>query len=60
MIAKEVVSIVLNKKSSAEIDELVPSSVFDETNPPCRLERFKSNKLDDIGLSIILDVCHNP
>ena len=39
---------------------MVPDSLFENSNPPCRLERINSNKFDAIGLSVVLDVCHNP
>ena len=59
MMSKEIVALVLNE-SVEEVGQKVPDILLDRINPPCRMEWIRSRKLSDLGLQVVLDVCHNP
>ena len=58
MMTKEIVSIVMDE-SVEDLSKRVPDILLDRINPPCRLERVTGKKFDEIGLNVVLDVCHN-
>ena len=59
MMTKEIMALVLNE-SVEEVGKKVPDILLDRINPPCRLEWIRSRKMSDLGIQVLLDVCHNP
>ena len=52
------------QKSLVELEALIPSNVIDSAAQPCRLEIVRpdgqlAQVLDDRGIKVYLDVCHN-
>jgi len=47
------------QKTPLELESIIPRSFIQEVSQPCRLERITHSILEQRGLEIYLDVCHN-